>query len=145
MVITREADYAVRLMVTLAAQGTGIVASARALAAEAEVPYELARTILGNLADSGLLESRRGRSGGFELAQPASDIMLGEVLAAAGERLQLNVCVADPGNCGRSDMCPVHPIWIKASDVLRDFFSSKSLEQVLAMGAFEPACSPLTR
>jgi Rrf2 family protein len=132
-------------MVTLAAQGTGTVASARALAAEADVPYELARTILGNLADSGLLESRRGRSGGFELARPSTDIMLGDVLAAAGEPLQLNVCVADSGNCGRSDMCPVHPIWTKASDVLRDFFGSQSLEQVLAMGAFEPVCSPFAR
>ena len=134
MVITREADYAVRLMVTLASQGPGTVASARALAAESDVPYELARTILGNLADTGILDSRRGRSGGFELTRPASQIMFGEVLAAAGEPLQLNVCVADPQNCGRSNACPVHPIWIQASAVLRNFLASKTLTEIVEMG-----------
>lgn len=127
MVITREADYAVRLMVGLAQRAQGTVVSARALADEAGVPYELARTILGNLADAGILESRRGRSGGFMLAKPPAEIHLREVLAVAGENLQLNVCVADPSNCGRSSDCPVHPIWTAASAVLRKFMSEQTL------------------
>ncbi|MDR3687118.1 MAG: Rrf2 family transcriptional regulator [Coriobacteriia bacterium] len=127
MVITREADYAVRLMVGLAKRTQGTVVSARALSDEAGVPYELARTILGNLADAGILESRRGRSGGFLLARSASQIQLREVLAVAGENLQLNICVADPTHCGRSSDCPVHPIWTAASAVLREFMSSQTL------------------
>ena len=46
MVITREADYAVRLMLTIAGKDSGVVASARPLAEEANVPYELARGLL---------------------------------------------------------------------------------------------------
>ena len=127
MVITREADYAVRLMVGLAQRQQGTVVSARALADESGVPYELARTILGNLADAGILESRRGRSGGFLLARSAAKIHMREVLAVAGENLQLNICVADPTNCGRSSDCPVHPIWSAASEVLRDFMGQQTL------------------
>lgn len=140
MVITREADYAVRLMVTLASCGQGTVASARLLAVESDVPYELARTILGNLADAGILESRRGRSGGFALALPPTEIVLGDVLGAVGESLQLNVCVADPGNCGRSSSCPVHPIWKSASDVLRGFLAAQTLAEVVEHGRAEAAC-----
>jgi Rrf2 family protein len=121
-------------MVTLATRTEGTVVSARALASEVGVPYELARTILGNLAEVGLLDSRRGRSGGFALAKPASEILLGDVLAAAGECLQLNVCVADPRNCGRSSACPVHPIWNAASEVLRAFLGRQTLEQIIAAG-----------
>jgi Rrf2 family protein len=127
VVITREADYAVRLMVGLAQRAQGTVVSARALADEAGVPYELARTILGNLADAGILESRRGRSGGFLLARPAAEIRLSDVLAVAGENLQLNICVADPVNCGRSSDCPVHPVWTAASEVLRSFMGEQTL------------------
>lgn len=140
MIITREADYAVRLMVTLAACGPGTVASARQLALESDVPYELARTILGSLADARLLESRRGRSGGFVLARDPEDIALSEVLAAVGECLQLNVCVADPAHCSRSNTCPVHPVWRFAAEHLREFLSSKSLAQVLSMRTAEAAC-----
>ena len=140
MVITREADYAVRLMVGLAARAQGTVVSARALADEAGVPYELARTILGNLADAGILESRRGRSGGFLLARPAAGIHLRDVLAVAGENLQLNVCVADPVNCSRSNECPVHPIWSAASAVLREFMGEQTLAGIV--GSKEPVGAP---
>jgi len=140
VVITREADYAVRLMVGLASRAPGTVVSARALAEENAVPYELARTILGNLAEAGLLESRRGRSGGFSLARPADEIRFGDVLASAGETLQLNVCVADPDACGRSGICPVHPIWNAASDLLRGYLAEQTLAQVREYGGSTPAC-----
>ena len=140
MVITREADYAVRLMVGLAQRAQGTVVSARALADESGVPYELARTILGNLADAGILESRRGRSGGFLLARPPAEVQLIEVLAVAGETLQLNVCVVDPSNCGRSSECPVHPVWSAASEVLRAFMGEQTLAGLAA--SREPVEAP---
>lgn len=140
MVITREADYAVRLMVALGSEPQGTIVSARALAGDCEVPYELARTILGHLADAGILESRRGRSGGFSLARPAADIRLGDILAVAGETLQLNVCAQEPSLCSRSSICPVHPIWSQASDVLRAFLAEQTLAQILQLDGAEAAC-----
>jgi Rrf2 family protein len=140
VVITREADYAVRLMVGLATRTECTVVSARALAEEAGVPYELARTILGNLAEAGILESRRGRSGGFLLARRPAEIRLSDVLSVAGEDLQLNVCVADPANCCRSTECPVNPIWSAASKVLREFMGEQTLADIV--GSREPVGAP---
>ena len=132
MVITREADYAVRLAVCLAAREPGVIASARLLAEEADAPYELARTILGRLADAGILASRRGRSGGFALARPAADIHLKELLSVVGENLTLNICVNDSRDCGRSRDCPVHPVWLAASRVLSDFMAEQTLADLAA-------------
>jgi Rrf2 family protein len=140
VIITREADYAVRLTVGLAAHGDGEVMSARALAEQCEVPYELARTILGNLAELGVLVSHRGRSGGFALARSASEIKLGQVLAAAGETLQLNVCVGSPSRCGRAGNCPVHPVWDEASRKLREFLGEKTLAEILSSSPTTVAC-----
>ena len=92
------------------------------------------------LADVGILESRRGRSGGFALARPADEIRLGDVLVAAGETLQLNVCVADPSRCGRSKSCPVHPVWTAASGVLRRFLADQTIAQILQLEGTEAAC-----
>jgi Rrf2 family protein len=128
-------------MVGLAQRQQGTVVSARALADESGVPYELARTILGNLAEAGILESRRGRSGGFLLARPPAEIHMREVLGVAGENLQLNICVADPNNCGRSSDCPVHPIWSAASDVLRAFMEAQTLAGLaVSTQPVEPPC-----
>lgn len=135
MVITREADYAVRLMVGIATRKAGSPVSARVLAEECSVPYELARTILGNLAEAGLLESRRGRSGGFMLAKPAETIGLSDVLAVAGESLQLNICIADPQNCVRVGECPMHPVWSAASEVLHEFLGRQTLASLVGSQA----------
>ena len=135
MVITREADYAVRLMLTIASKDRGSVASARRLSEEAKVPYELARGLLSRLAEAGLLNSHRGRAGGFALARPASDITMGEILSVAGEDLALNVCVVDPENCSSSSYCLMHPVWSAASDMLRGYLGEMSLAEVIAMGS----------
>ena len=133
MVITREADYAVRLMLTIAGKDRGTVASARPLSEEANVPYELARGLLSKLADAGLLNSHRGRAGGFDLARPASEITMGEILMVAGEDLALNVCIIDPENCSSSTFCPMHPVWGAASEMLRGYLGGMALAEVLKM------------
>ena len=102
MVITREADYAIRLMLVLAEGDDDVARPSRALASEAHVPYELARGLLSRLADAGLLVSQRGRNGGYRLARTAEDITVAEVLAVAGENLSLNTCVVDQPACALS-------------------------------------------
>jgi Rrf2 family iron-sulfur cluster assembly transcriptional regulator len=140
VIITREADYAVRLMVGLAAHPVGTVVSARDLATESDVPYELARTILGNLGEAGLLDSKRGRSGGFCLALPPSGIHLAEILSVAGENLQLNVCVSDSAGCLRAEKCPVHPVWTAASANLRAFLGQQTLADILNLEPADTTC-----
>ena len=143
MVITREADYAVRLMLTIAGKDSGTVASARPLSEEANVPYELARGLLSKLADAGLLNSHRGRAGGFDLARPASEITMAQILMVAGEDLALNVCIVDPESCSSSTFCPMHPVWNAASEMLRGYLGEMSLAAVLEMdtaGAGTESC-----
>jgi Rrf2 family protein len=118
-------------MLTLGSKEPDAVASARPLSEEANVPYELARGLLSRLADAGLLDSHRGRSGGFHLARPASEITMGEILAVAGEDLTLNICTGDPESCPSSDTCPMHPVWNTASSMLRTYLGEKSLAEVL--------------
>ena len=143
MVITREADYTVRLMLVLAARQADGTVSSRVLAKEARVPYELARGVLARLADAGLLESFRGRSGGYQLARAASEITIGEVLAVAGENLELNVCVNVPEECDASAFCAMHPVWQVASELLREYLGEMTLAQVVRMKPAKgvgPAC-----
>lgn len=82
MQISAKADYAVRALTELAAQGGGPVKGDR-LAAAQQIPPKFLEAILAQVRQAGLLQSRRGAEGGYWLARPASEITLADVIRAA--------------------------------------------------------------
>jgi Rrf2 family protein len=82
MHISARGDYAVRAALALAAGYPGTV-SAQALATEQEMPRKFLETILADLRRAGLVQSSRGVDGGYTLARPPTEIMIGDVLRAA--------------------------------------------------------------
>jgi Rrf2 family protein len=80
--ISAKADYAVRALTELAAQGGGPVKGER-LAAAQQIPPKFLEAILAQLRQAGLLLSRRGAEGGYWLARPPSEISIADVIRAA--------------------------------------------------------------
>ena len=110
--LTREADYAIRIALHLAKgwqpKGVPGVACNR-LAREAHVPYRFLRKIVPRLTAAGLVISTRGRGGGVQLARPPQHISLFDLVQATGTSgLLLGRCLAHPGGCSRSNICRVH-------------------------------------
>ena len=111
--ITREADYAVRVMLLLARReraGEG-GASTLEIAGEMEIPYRFLRKLVKRMVDGGLLRTRRGKGGGLELARSAERISLFDILdvmSPTGTRLSL--CIATPAACRRAGTCRMHRV-----------------------------------
>ena len=80
MHITQESDYAVRIVYCLAKCGTR--RDARGISEEMCVTLRFSLKILGKLVSSGIVESYKGNRGGYELARPASEITLKDVIDA---------------------------------------------------------------
>ena len=80
--ISAKADYAVRALTELAAQGGGPVKGER-LAAAQQIPPKFLEAILAQLRQAGLLQSRRGAEGGYWLARPPAEISIADVIRAA--------------------------------------------------------------
>ena len=98
MQITQEADYAVRIVYCLAKNGGRM--EARAVGEEMTVPLRFALKILGKLAAAGLVKSFKGNGGGYELARPASEITLRDVIGAVEGPYRFSRCLAVPGEAG---------------------------------------------
>jgi Rrf2 family protein len=81
MQISAKADYAVRALAELTAQGGGPVKGER-LATSQQIPSKFLENILSELRHAGLLISQRGAEGGYWLARPASEIYLAEIIRA---------------------------------------------------------------
>jgi len=101
MIYTDSGKYAIRAITYLAACPEELLPVSAAAVAESESipPYYLAK-VLQDLARAGILESVRGRGGGFLLKRPAGEIHVMEVLQAVENTDRLTEdCVLGIAEC----------------------------------------------
>jgi Rrf2 family protein len=83
MRITAKADYAVRAAVELAAvEKTAKPVKGEYLARVQGIPQNFLENILTELRRAGIIRTRRGAEGGYQLARPAAEITVADVLRA---------------------------------------------------------------
>lgn len=82
--VSARADYAIRLVVAMAVQPDEVLA--REYLAQSEgLPVKFVDHVLRQLRNAGLIESRRGRHGGYLLARLPEEITLADVVHAMAE------------------------------------------------------------
>jgi Rrf2 family protein len=80
MRMSAKAEYGVRAMIQLAVAAPGIVVKTDELAQAQGIPAQFLVDILSDLRADRLVRSHRGREGGYELARPAEQISIADVL-----------------------------------------------------------------
>lgn len=80
MRMSAKAEYGVRAMIQLAAAEPGVVVKTDDLAHAQGIPAQFLVDILSDLRADRLVRSHRGREGGYELARPAEQISIADVL-----------------------------------------------------------------
>jgi len=78
-----------------------------------------------------LVKSIRGAGGGYTLARKPEDIKIGEILHALEGNCCLVECVEDGTCCEFLDTCPTFDIWKGATELLKGYFDSLSLKDVM--------------
>ena len=97
--LTKRADYAIRAVLALSRAADGERLSVRRIAADERVPERFLPQVMGDLVRAGLVEGTVGRSGGYRLAKPSSEISLLEVVEAVEGDSRRRVCVLRGGPC----------------------------------------------
>jgi len=77
--ITARVDYAVRAALELAAVAPNALTADRIAAAQS-IPSRFLQTILSDLQHARLVNSQRGREGGYRLALPPSEISIARIM-----------------------------------------------------------------
>lgn len=104
MYITQEADYAMRIVYSLAEAGTR--RDARSISEEVHVTLRFSLKILGKLSAAGIVNSFKGNRGGYELARLAEEITIKDVLCAVEGPYTLSRCLQDSAcNRGMTATC----------------------------------------
>jgi len=122
--ISKLTDYGVVLAVELAAQDAPM--SVRALSEATGVPQATASKVLQSLGRAGLVESRRGATGGYTLARPSELIPMLDILTAFEGPLAVTECV-DEGTCIHEAGCGTRVSSQRVNDAVATALTGVSL------------------
>jgi Rrf2 family protein len=142
MRISARADYAVRAAAELAAAaGQGPIKGDQIARAQG-IPLKFLLNILTELRHARIVQSHRGAEGGYELARPASEITLAEVIRAVEGPLA-NVHDARPEELTYTGAAAsLREVWIAVRANLRAVLETISVAD-LANGTLPPAVEQL--
>ncbi|MFA6291464.1 MAG: Rrf2 family transcriptional regulator [Victivallales bacterium] len=129
--ITREADYALRVILCLAELPKGKTLSTAALAERMFIPYRFLRRIVRRLCATGIVGSVRGKDGGIHLLKKAANISVHDILTVFDPRsLMLNRCYEEENSCPRKGKCAVHLTLAPVQKLLNDKLKSISFSEM---------------
>lgn len=128
--IAKLTDYATVVLTAMAAEPKAL-ATAPVLAARTRVEVPTAAKVLKTLAQAGLLESRRGASGGYRLARAPNAITIADIVAAMEGPIGMTECVSHSGLCDHESHCGVQSNWRKISRAIESALRGVTLADML--------------
>ncbi|MBO7385652.1 MAG: Rrf2 family transcriptional regulator [Clostridia bacterium] len=130
--ISTKGRYALRVMADLASQGEGARIPLKDIARRQDISKKYLEIIMRELVSGGLVAGASGKGGGYRLLRPAGEYTLGEILDLTETSMAAVACLAsDAEPCPRAATCPTLPVWIEYDRLVKDFFHSKRLSDLV--------------
>lgn len=132
MELNTRGRYAVMAMADLAKHGGGSAVALSAIAQRQKISLDYLEQLFLKLRRSGLVESQRGRYGGYKLSRPAAEIFVAEIMTAVDEGTRMTRCFGDDtGPCLGDTRCLTHDLWTALGAEIENFLARVSLRDVL--------------
>lgn len=135
--LSQTAEYALRAMVSLAT-AMGKPRTAQELAADSKIPFDYLSKILNALARAGIVTSQRGRGGGFQTAQLASQLTVLEVVSAVDPIKRIKACPLGL-KAHANQLCPLHSKLDDAARSIEETFASTTIQSLVGESFCEGA------
>ena len=134
--ITRRAKYALKALLYLARQPDGQAVLIRDLAKAERIPKKFLEQILLDLNRKGILQSRKGKGGGYLLGRPPEKIMMGEVIRLTDGPLAPVPCVSQTAyrrceECVDEKTCLIRRTMKDVRDAIAGIMDQTSLQDML--------------
>jgi Rrf2 family protein len=132
MMITQKCQYALRAIFELSRRaGRGPVKISQIAEAQA-IPPQFLETILNQLKQAGIVESRRGVRGGYVLLVSPKKLTAGDVIRQIDGLGKPVKCVVGGGEeCPMRGNCAFEPMWDKAGTALAEIFDAVTFQDFI--------------
>ena len=130
MMISTKGRYALMIMAYIADSGDDKATSLKDIAESKKMGIKYLEIIVSSLTKAGLLESVRGKNGGYRLVKAPNQYSLLEILNASEGSLAPVNCVED-GVCENAPNCKTNKMWCELDELINDYLSKKTLSELL--------------
>lgn len=130
MIISRTSQYAIQALIYIATQDQNQPVLNREIASKLSVPAPYLAKILQNLCRGGLLNSYRGRLGGFTLSADSSQIDLMSILHVTEGVQFTEGCVLGLKRCSDETACPMHNQWKPIKQTIIELLHEQTLNKL---------------
>ena len=132
MNITSKGRYALRVMLDLAQHPDDGFVSLKTVAERQGISMKYLEAIVGSLKKAELLESTRGKEGGYRLSKAPADYTVVEILHAIEDNLAPVSCIKDGSiQCDRAAACQTLPMWKELDEITNAYLNTVTLEDLL--------------
>ncbi len=131
--ISQKARYALRALLALAEGNSPTIGE---IAEGQKIPRKFLEQILLDMKYQGLVTSRRGRSGGYELRMPADQITFGRVLRIIDGPIAPLPCLSRTAyspcsDCKDEKTCEIRRVFAQVADSMRDVLDKVTIAEAL--------------
>ncbi|MBI2602633.1 MAG: Rrf2 family transcriptional regulator [Deltaproteobacteria bacterium] len=130
MNITAKSRYALKIMMDLSLHEEGGHQQRHNIAVRQGIPLDFMDQVTARLRSASLIESIRGRSGGFKLSKASPKISLWDIFQAVEDNLYPVKCL-DHEKCALEGMCVSIDAWDEVFSILKNELQKRSLQEVV--------------
>jgi Rrf2 family transcriptional regulator, iron-sulfur cluster assembly transcription factor len=129
--LSTRAHYAVRAVVDLALHSTQGPVAIQEIARRQAISSSYLEQLFVKLRRGQLIRSIRGARGGYQLARPADQVHLADIIELVDEPLQPVACLDGQKDCDRASRCITQDIWRQLGQHIRAFLTSITVDQLV--------------
>ncbi len=132
MNITSKGRYALRVMMDLAQHADDGFVSLKVAAERQNISLKYLEMIISHLKRNNLVESTRGKEGGYRLARKPEEYTIQEILSCIEDNLAPVACIQDGSiQCDRAGECLTIPMWKELDDITNSYLASVTLQDLI--------------
>ena len=132
MNVTSKGRYALRVMLDLAQHPDEGYISLKTVAERQDISMKYLEAIVGALKKAGLVDSSRGKEGGYSLLRPPEEYSVGEILRSTEDKLAPVSCITAEGvSCAQASACLTLPMWRELDELTNAYLDTVSLRDLL--------------
>lgn len=133
MNVTSKGRYALRVMLDLAQHPEEGFISLKTVADRQGFSMKYLEMIVGSLKKAGLVDSTRGKEGGYRLNRSPAAYSVGEILRCMEDNLAPVSCIkAGSVDCERAAACMTVPMWKELDDITNAYLDGVTLADLLS-------------
>ncbi|MGE3279178.1 MAG: Rrf2 family transcriptional regulator [Candidatus Altimarinota bacterium] len=126
---SKKVDYGILLMASLPEAGEQSFRSLQDIAQEKRLSAGFLSQVMMPLKKAGLVQSKEGFNGGYQLSKLSTKITLSEIYQAIEGPLKLTECQDEARKCVCERSCPTKGMWTDLQHIMNNYLEQHTLSE----------------